>query len=489
MDGRTTTEQSPGFSCIADLGASISRRAERATQPGDVVATGGDDRPADADDEASRRSSDGDPDSPVDRSVVFVTQQYPPDRSGHASRMRDTATALADRGWDVTVLAAPPSFPPGEFERSWRPVETDTVDGVTVHRLWTWQPASPDPGFLTRMAYYVVFAAFAALWTALVRRDDVVVTSTPPISTGVAGFPAALLGRRWVVDVRDLWIDASVSLGFIADGGLLERASRRFQRAVLATADSVAVTTPTLGESLCEQYGDRLAEKTLLVPNGVDISRFQSRTDGRGAVAPGHPTTERPPVDRDEAADRFEVVYTGNIGHAQDLESCVRALEHLPDRVVLRLVGGGDAVPTLRRLAEERGVGHRVEFAGTVPHDQIPSILARAQVGVAPLADDPELAYAMPTKVYEYLGARLPVVATGRGELERFVEESGGGIHADNDPESVAAAIRRLTDDELRAECGREGFRHVRREYDRATIAARLSDHLETLVADSARAS
>jgi colanic acid biosynthesis glycosyl transferase WcaI len=452
------------------------------------------------------------------RSVVFVSQQYPPDRSGHASRIRDTATALADEGWDVTVLAAPASFPPGAFDRRWRPVATTVEDGVTVRRLWTWQPTEPDPGFLTRLCYYVVFALFATLWVAFThRRHDVVVTTTPPISTGLAGFPAALLGRRWVVDVRDLWIDASVSLGFIAEGGLLERASRRFQRAALRTADSVSVTTATLGESLSEQYGSHLAAKTVLVPNGVDVAGFRERVDG-GTSADASTTDpdtggDEPdigagsgtePDARDDrtgttpastakttasggestaSTGRFEVVYTGNIGHAQALDTCVRALGHLPDRAVLRLVGGGDAVPALRALAHERGVADRVEFEGTVSHDRIPAILRTADVGVAPLEDDPELAYAMPTKVYEYLCARLPMVVTGRGELERFVRESGGGIHAEPDPESVASAVTRLLEDpELRATLGRQGHEHVRRQYDRTAIAARFSDHLHGLV-------
>ena len=52
------------------------------------------------------------------RCVVFVTQQYPPDKSGHATRISDTAQALARRGWEVTVLAPPACFPHGEFDRS-----------------------------------------------------------------------------------------------------------------------------------------------------------------------------------------------------------------------------------------------------------------------------------------------------------------------------------------------------------------------------------
>lgn len=429
------------------------------------------------------------PDGPTtatgsDGSVVFVSQQFPPDKSGHASRLHGTSTTLADDGWDVTVLAPPPNFPHGEFDRTWRRTDRSVVDGVTVIRLWAWQPTEPDPGFLSRLAYYLVFALHAALWLLFNRDEyDVAVTTTPPITTGLPGLVAHLGGRRWVVDVRDLWIDASVSLGFISEGGLLERLSRRFQRRVLHAADRVAVTTRTLGEELREQYGDGLSAKLLHVPNGVTIST----TDGGETVATdGANAADDDPQSRDsdEEPSQWRVIYAGNIGHAQDLGCCIEALQHLPDRVRLRLVGGGDAVPDLEALTERLDLDDRVEFVGTVPHEEVPPLLADARVGLAPLKDDPELAYAMPSKVYEYLGHELPVVTTGRGELERFVEESGGGIHADNDPEAIADAIRTFLDDEeRRREAGRRGREYVRANYDREGIARRFSSDLRQLLA------
>ncbi|WP_436935611.1 glycosyltransferase family 4 protein [Halovenus marina] len=432
----------------------------------------------------SSESSDGE----AKRSVVFVSQQFPPDRSGHASRIDHVATSLADDGWAVTVLAPPASFPPEDFGRSWRFRESTTVDGVVVNRLWAWQPTTADPGFLARMAYYVLFAAHSFLWLLCNGRQyDVVVTTTPPISTGVAGLTTELFGQRWVVDVRDLWIDASISLGFIEEGGALERVSRRYQRFVLGRADSIAVTTETLGDRLCDQYGEHLSTKIRLVPNGVDIARFANEMDGTDASEAGEvetddDVTDSPATDDAETDDPYVVIYTGNIGHAQDLGICVDALASLPESVQLRLVGGGDAVADLKRRATEQGVRDRVEFVDPVPHEQIPDLLSDAHVGVAPLKDDDELSYAMPTKVYEYLGCALPVVATGNGELDRFLEESGGGILAENDPESVAASIERLqTDPDLRAETGRRGHEYVRDRYDRNAIADRFESHLRNL--------
>jgi glycosyltransferase involved in cell wall biosynthesis len=407
------------------------------------------------------------------RRVVFVSQMYPPEKGGNPSRIHDTAVHLRDEGWDVTVLAPPPSYPPGEFERTFRRASTDTIDGVTVHRLWTWQPRGDDPGMKSRLPYFLLFAIHALLWLLRnVRRYDVVVTSTPPISTGAPGLLTAALGKPWVVDVRDLWIDASISLGYLEEGSLIERVSRRFQRTVLHAADRVTVTTEGNGRRLRQTYGQSLGDKLLLVPNGVDTTTF--RPAGDEATTDDRDAADRPPT----------VVYTGNLGSAQDLESCVRAMAHLDhEDAVLKLVGSGDRKAALQRLVTDLDLDDRVEFTGTIPREEVPGVLARATVGVAPLKDSEELAYAMPTKVYEYLACKLPVLVTGRGEVERFVEESGGGVHAANDPERIAERLDELlADPERRRRLAERGHEHVTAQYGRHAIAGRLSDELEALL-------
>lgn len=451
---------------------------------------------------------------------------FPPETGGNASRIHDTATNLQADDWTVTVLAPPPSYPPGAFDRSRQRARTESVDGVTVHRLWTWQPTSENPGMAKRLPYYLLFGIHAMVWLLWNVRDyDVVVTSTPPISTGAPGLVAAALDKPWVVDIRDLWIDASVSLGYLEAGSTIERVSRRFQRLVLHTADRLTVTTETLGRAVCEKYGDELELKTIVVPNGVDTDRFRPAVDA--AAETGRETSvEREPGFTDAGPDgRFEtagpmltgevatngdgtdgrgarsddvdgrgstnasppaIVYTGNLGTAQNLEACVEAMIHVSEPAVLRLVGSGDVESKLHRLVDELGVEDRVEFTGLVPRDEVPEILRTATIGVAPLEETETLSYAMPTKVYEYMACGLPTVVTGCGEIRRFVTETDIGVHADGDPEALADRFDELlTDSQRRDELAVRSREHVVEHYDRKAIAHRLSEELHTLTGGS----
>lgn len=394
------------------------------------------------------------------RHVVVASQHYPPDKSGNASRISDTCSRLVTEGWEVTVLAPPPAFPHGQFDRRWERKTTDTNDGVTVHRLWAWQPTVEDPGFVSRMAYYLLFPIHAFVWLLFnYRTYDAMVTSSPPIFTGLSALPFGLLGLKpWIVDVRDLWIDASVSLGFIDEEGLLERISRAYERVVLRTANRVTVTTTVLGERLKDHYGidDR---KIVHLPNGVETAEFQ-------------------PTD-DEAEST--IVYTGNVGHAQDLESCIRALPRMDsDTATLRIVGDGDIKNDLEGLVSDEGLDDRVEFTGLVPREEVPEILDNAVIGVAPLESDDALEYAVPTKAYEYMSFKLPVVATGTGEIEVLIEESDGGVFVENDPQRLAEAFDSLLNDpDKREQFGKNGREHVVERYDRGVVASRLSAVLD----------
>ena len=381
---------------------------------------------------------------------------------GNASRIHDNAKRLVDEGWDVTVVTPPPAFPHGQFEQSWRRKETRATDGITVHELWAWQPTSEDPSFLSRLAYYLTFPLHATLWLLFnFGAYDVVFTTSPPIFTGIVGLPfGAFTDTEWVVDVRDLWIDASIGLGFIEEGSLVERASRAFERLALSTADLISVTTERSGDRIVAQYGVA-PEKIINVPNGVDTDEF----------APDE--RERDPV----------VIYTGNVGHAQNLEACVRAMAHVEADATLRIVGDGDLRPRLERVAAELELDDSVEFTGLVDREEIPSHLRRAAIGIAPLKDDVALKYAIPTKTYEYMASGLPIVATGRGEIERLIDESGSGVMIENDPEALAATFDALlADASVRETYGESGRAYVTEHFDRTAIARRLSRRLASLV-------
>lgn len=386
--------------------------------------------------------------------VVIVSQHFPPENSGNASRVSDMAEKMAAQGVDVTVLAPHPTFPTGSFPRAWRWRNRSKWHGAKLINLWSWQPQAKDPGFLSRVAYYLTFPIHATLWAIFNARSyDVIVGSTPPVFTGMPGIVvrAIFRNKKIVVEVRDLWIDAAVSLGFVKEGSLFTRLGRRFERRAFLKAHLIAVTTDDVAAKI-RARGETRAP-IVVVPNGVDATRFR-------------------PLD---GAKKTRFLYAGNIGHAQDLETVIAALAIVREKhpeAELVLAGGGDTAGSLKSFAAQKKLGDAVHFPGNLSRDEVARLYSTSIAGLAPLKALKTLEYAVPTKAYEAMACGVPYLGTGVGEIERLAIASSGGIVAKNTAEDVARVMAWLIEHPSEAAAmGKAGRAYVEARYDRAGIA------------------
>jgi len=397
--------------------------------------------------------------------ILIISQQYPPEKSGNASRIYDMSMHLSAIGNDITILCPFPSFPPGTFPRIWKVKENEQISNVNVIRLWTWQPGTLNPGFFERVLYYGIFPLHVLISILfLSNRYDIIITSSPPLFTHIPGFFAKIFQKKiWIMDIRDLWIDASISLGFLKKNSLSEKFSRKFEKACLHHADLIGVTTKELGRRLTQVPS--VTEKIVHIPNGVDIRHF---------------------FPQKEIKKKRQFVYTGNIGHAQDLELVISAVKSIQEThpVQFLLSGGGDIEQHLKEVVNDYHLDHEVIFLGPQHRENIPIILNEALFGVAPLKNLETLEYAAPTKVYEYMACGIPFLATGKGEIVNIAKASGAGIIADNSTADIAIKIKFLLDNPIIAiDMGQKGREYIEKRYDRKQIAIDLNEHMERIYA------
>jgi glycosyltransferase involved in cell wall biosynthesis len=146
-------------------------------------------------------------------------------------------------------------------------------------------------------------------------------------------------------------------------------------------------------------------------------------------------------------------------------------------------VGDGPELPAVR--AEAAGLDH-VVFAGAIPHEQMPAILAACHIGVAPfdIAAHKPLSlgfYWSPLKIFEYMAAGLPVVAPAVARIPALVGHDREGVLYDpSDESALAAALERLTDAPLRARLGAAARDRAVREYSWKAHCQALSAAFET---------
>ncbi|MFC7880123.1 glycosyltransferase, partial [Isoptericola sp. NPDC057391] len=201
----------------------------------------------------------------------------------------------------------------------------------------------------------------------------------------------------------------------------------------------------------------------------------RGRVHGRqGALHFGRDTSARR-VRQDATA--FTVLFVGTLKPWHGLDVLVDAFAGLracvPEARLL-LVGDGPEREAVLGRADALGVADAVEHAGAVPPSDVPGLLHRADVAVAPYPPLDDF-YFSPLKVYEYLAAGLPVVASAVGELPEALEHGAAGVLVPpGDAAALADALVAVAhDDDRRAALGERARQVAVERHDWSVVVRR----------------
>ncbi len=146
--------------------------------------------------------------------------------------------------------------------------------------------------------------------------------------------------------------------------------------------------------------------------------------------------------------DQRILIYQGSIQEFRGIEESIEAATLLQN-CVLVVVGYGYHRPALEEMVRTWGLTDKVKFFGPIPNDELLFYTASADVGMCVIRGN-SLSYrwSLPNKLFEYMMAGIPVVASDYEEMGRVVKETGvGTVCNPDDPESIAEAVRAIVDD------------------------------------------
>lgn len=419
--------------------------------------------------------------------IGYVCQYFPPECCAPAARAHDLAREWVKLGHPTTVITGFPNHPEGkihaDYRSRWRTVVSrETRDNISVWRSWLY-PAR-NHGMWLRTTNYLSFAVSSAVvGTAALGTPDVVIATSPQLLVGAAGlFISRVRSLPFVFEVRDLWPESLVAVGQTTSDSLVYSLLERLSRLLYKRADHIVV--------------DGEHKRSVLMDLGVSQDKIDTVRNGVADEFCLDPASAETRRIRDDVrmqygwTGRFIAMYSGTIGMAHGLETILMVADRLrnyPELVFVILGEGADKEKLIQRVNQLSLPN--VAYLGKQPRDRIPAYLAAADVCIIPLRRSPVFRTAIPSKLFEAMGAGKPIVLAVEGEAEEILAESKAGIAVPPEsPREMAEALMTLWHHpKLCREFGLNGRRAAINNFTRSKQAASYVAILEKVMQRRAR--
>lgn len=403
--------------------------------------------------------------------ILILTQYFPPEVGAPQNRLFELAVRLKKFGHSVSVLTAMPNYPQMEIHEFYKGklFFREELNGLDVRRSWIYSRKSK--GVFSRLLNYysfVVSSFFYGLF--VVGRHDIILVESPPLFLGKTAWLLSLLKRsKMIFNVSDLWPESAERLGIVNNRLFLNLAYRLeaflYRRAWLVTGQT---------QGIVKNIESRFPNvKCYWLPNGVDLNFFQT------------PHTSSIVTWRKKygfAESDFIVMYAGILGHAQGLEVVLHSAKQFVDhsRVKFVFLGSGPEKDSLLNLSKELKLNN-VFFPGTITKQEMPLAVASCDASVIPLKKLEIFKGAIPSKIFENLGMKKPILLGVEGEAkELFIDEGKGGLaFIPENPADLSEKIQFLIDHPEQArEMGESGYRFVSVRFERDIVAEKFNKFL-----------
>lgn len=401
--------------------------------------------------------------------VVILNQYYMPDVASTGHLLHELATQLAEMGFDVEVLTSRPSYGPPE---TWVDCPMrETVDGVTIKRLWTTRFSKDN--LLGRAINYITFMGQLFLRVLVTSRKDTVYlyTTNPPFLGFVGAIVSLFRRHNYVMLLHDAYPQMAVWVGTIRKRGIAERVWHFINKMSYGRAEQSIVLCQKAKHLVCNTYAIP-RERVHVVPNWADSKALNIKPKPQSEFATDH-----------NLQDSFVAMYSGNLGLYYEFATLLDAAEMLRDEPFrLVFIGSGGKRNWLADEIIKRELTNTL-LLPYQPYEKLGDSLAACDASFVTIAEGIE-GISFPSKLYTSLAVGRPILALSEqdSELRDLIQEHKvGGWSGLGDAETLANNIRTLMTDPEEAD--RTGNR-ARRLFERAfTLRACARQYAEVLLA------
>lgn len=330
-------------------------------------------------------------------------------------RVMREASSLVEAGYDVSIVDI-------EHDAS-RPSE-EVVRGVRIHHVFVSDRSRRHYSPVQTLPWLAFKASrmLRSAWTVLRTKADAFhahdITALPACIVA-----AAVYGKPLIFDAHEL----PMTQRHLMERKTITRLSQALLRLMMRRCTHAITVSPPLVDEMQTRYG---GPRAVLVRN---VPEYREPAGGDKLRC----YFGLPPQTR-------IALYQGYFQENRSLDVLVRTAQYLPDDVAIAMIGKGPDLEKVLNLARELRVENRIKIKDFVPHEELLSWTASADLGLSIFSRDisPSTRYCLPNKVFEYLMAGLPILTTQLEAVVELVQRYGVGRVIDSmEPRAVAAGI------------------------------------------------
>lgn len=360
------------------------------------------------------------------KKVLILTQNFYPVIGSAGNRMKNIYQLLNEHQFETKVLTIEPSYPNKNLYKDpdfWDDKELND-ESEKIIRVPIKNKKFSNHIF-SRLLFYleIMFRFLTMLWKLRKEKFDYILVSTPPIFIVFSAFIGrVLLKSKLILEVRDLWPDSLLGVKAF-DSKFIIGIFRYFEKWMYRKADLIIINSKGFEKHIQEKLVDG-NKQIVYLPNGPRQSEIQ---------------------DHRPYNQEFSVVYTGNIGLAQDIDRLKQIAKSLHyNNIKFNVIGYGVKVDEFSGYLIDNSLTNVHIYKPTTRSKSL-ELIRQSNVAIAFLNDEEVFSTVLPGKIIDYMTGGTPIIAGVKGtSAATIIQNKVGFVFEDQNVEDMVSKILEL---------------------------------------------
>ena len=402
--------------------------------------------------------------------ILFLSDNFPPEVNAPAIRTFEHCKEWVKQGYDVTVITCNPNFPKGKVYNGYENslLKKEVVDGIKVVRVWSY--ITENSGFFKRTLDYISFG-ISSFFVGLFLKTDKIIATSPQFFVAIFGYLLSLIKRKpFILEIRDLWPDSIVAVGSLKRDSKIYKLLKKIELFLYRKAYKIIVVTYSFKKYI-EQSVEIDIHKIGVYRNGVISSNLKVHDPNQIIAKKKELSLE----------NKVIITYIGTHGLAHGLDfilNCADKLRHTNHHFLF--VGDGAKKAALFKQKNNLGLTN-VTLLDPVAKEQVSLYIQMSDYALVNLRKSEEFKNVIPSKIFENIAFKKPILLGVDGESREIIESFGVGVFYEPEDESLFLEALNKVESLNGSNVFNENCERLLEEFDREKIAKKMIEYINSI--------